>query len=320
MPSQQHQAQTFGDWAYLAIAKHYKKILHHEAGVLADLDPEELHQMRVGMRRLRSALVGFSPALNLTENMSQKAVGKCGQILGKLRDLDVMQMTFTETYLPHLSETETKILQVALEKLKKQRQKQLKKVRNFLDSKFYLSVKDEFATWLEQPKYQAIATVEIQLVLADLLLPQLSELLLHEGWWVGYAKRKISVKKLDEIFVTQSEILHDLRKSAKRSRYNMELFQEFYGEDYTAQLHEIKQVQSLIGHFQDDAVLSAFLSQTLGENFAKELPTVAKIFAEHRHKTWQKWTKLQHQFLDSQYRLNLHQTICQPQLNSLVFQ
>lgn len=320
MSSQQHHGKTFGDWAYLAIAKHYKKILHHEMGVIADLDPEELHQMRVGIRRLRSALVGFTPALKLTENMSQRVVGKCGRILGKLRDLDVMQITLTETYFPNLPETETEILQVALEKLQKQRHKQLKKVQDFLNSDFYLRVKNEFTAWLEQPKYQAIATVEIQLVLADLLLPQLSELLLHEGWLVGYSKRKISVKKLDELFATQSESLHNLRKSAKRSRYNMELFQAFYGEDYTVQLHAIKQIQSLIGHFQDDAVLRTFLSQSLKEDFAKELPTMAKLFAEHRHKTWQKWTKLQHQFLDSQYRLVLHQTICQAPLNLPVFQ
>ncbi|MEB3224731.1 MAG: CHAD domain-containing protein, partial [Synechococcus sp.] len=47
------QGQQFGDWAHQAIAKHYQKILSHETGVLADRDPEELHQMRVGMRRLR---------------------------------------------------------------------------------------------------------------------------------------------------------------------------------------------------------------------------------------------------------------------------
>jgi len=53
-------AKTLGDSAKLAIEQHYQKILKHEAQVLKDKDPEDLHQMRVGMRRLRTAIVGFS--------------------------------------------------------------------------------------------------------------------------------------------------------------------------------------------------------------------------------------------------------------------
>ncbi|MDY7014654.1 MAG: CHAD domain-containing protein, partial [Cyanobacteriota bacterium] len=58
-----NKPKTFGDWARVAIAKHSRKMLEHEADVLKDKDPEELHQMRVGMRRLRSAIAGFSTAL-----------------------------------------------------------------------------------------------------------------------------------------------------------------------------------------------------------------------------------------------------------------
>lgn len=71
-PHTDPDAKTFGDWAYIAIAKHFNKILNHEAKVLEDRDPEELHQMRVGMRRLRSAIAGFTPALNLPNNASEK--------------------------------------------------------------------------------------------------------------------------------------------------------------------------------------------------------------------------------------------------------
>lgn len=310
MTSRKAPVKTFGDWAYLAIAKHYQKTISHEAGVLADQDPEELHQMRVGMRRLRSVLVGFAPALCLTEGMDQKKVGKCGQVLGRLRDLDVMQLSFAKTYLPYLPKVEKKVLKNALDKLDSKREKQLKKVRDFLESDRYLSVKNDFETWLKTPQYQAIATVDIRLILPDLLLPQLSELLLHEGWWVGYTKNKLSNKKLDQIFTEQSLRLHDLRKVAKRSRYNMELFQQFYGTDYAEKLRVIKEVQTLIGDFQDDAVLSDFLQDALEDNIDQELPTLVQIFTNNRRKTWDKWTKLQHQFLTQDYRLQLHRSVC----------
>ncbi len=59
------RAKTVADWAYIGIDKHFHKVLKHEAGVLLDQDTEELHQIRVGMRRLRSTLTGFAPALTM---------------------------------------------------------------------------------------------------------------------------------------------------------------------------------------------------------------------------------------------------------------
>jgi CHAD domain-containing protein len=72
MSKEQEKAKTFGDWAVIAIAKHYHKILKHESEVLKDKDPEELHQMRVGMRRLRSAMSAFSLAINFPEAATEK--------------------------------------------------------------------------------------------------------------------------------------------------------------------------------------------------------------------------------------------------------
>lgn len=59
----QNEEKTLGYWAALAIKKHFEKVLKHEEDVLADRDPEALHQMRVGTRRLRSAIAGFASTL-----------------------------------------------------------------------------------------------------------------------------------------------------------------------------------------------------------------------------------------------------------------
>ena len=48
--------ETLGHYAYRIIQKNFKKIVKYEKAVSDDTDPEPLHQMRVGMRRLRSAL------------------------------------------------------------------------------------------------------------------------------------------------------------------------------------------------------------------------------------------------------------------------
>ena len=51
-------------------------MLQHEAEALQDQDPEALHQMRIGMRRLRTALTGFAPALELPKAAQEKMLPK----------------------------------------------------------------------------------------------------------------------------------------------------------------------------------------------------------------------------------------------------
>ena len=220
--NQNQAAKTLGDWAYIAIAEHYKKILKHESKVLKDKDPEHLHQMRVGMRRLRSAIAGFAPAINLPISVSEKNIAQIAKVLGKLRDIDVLQETLITQYHPHLPEIEQKKLKVVLKSLKKNRKQAFKDVKVILHSRQYVQFKTSIEAWLESPNYNAIASLKIQQVLPDLLLPQASSFLLHPGWLVG-----ITIESGDVIFAqnstneklskSENKILHDLRKSAKKN-------------------------------------------------------------------------------------------------------
>lgn len=66
----------------------------NEYGVLAEKDPEYLHQMRVGMRRLRSAFSLFRDWLGDTAVLQLEALRTMGSSLGPARDWDVLM---TET-------------------------------------------------------------------------------------------------------------------------------------------------------------------------------------------------------------------------------
>ena len=78
--------KTLGEYAYQAIQKHFNKTLKWEKTVKKDEDPEALHQMRVGMRRLRTAVSRFELVLDLPKPASDKNIGKIGRRLGSLRD------------------------------------------------------------------------------------------------------------------------------------------------------------------------------------------------------------------------------------------
>jgi CHAD domain-containing protein len=313
-------AKTFGDWSYIAIAKHFKKTIKHEKEVLKDKHPEELHQMRVGMRRLRSAIAGFAPALNLPPEADEKKVGKVARILGQLRDLDVLGDILKNQYQPTLPTKEKKQLNKALDVLAEQRNRAFKQVEEILKDKLYINLKTAFQTWLKTPNYQDIANISIENILPDLLLPQISKFLLHPGWILGVDLKEKNIQFQDsltkeqvkEILDERGIILHELRKEAKRSRYNMELFTQFYGEDYQDYLKNIKDLQAILGDLQDSFVLAEFLTEAFEKEFSEKMPVFAEQLVETRYQKWQEWQGLQRRFLDKKTRKDLHLTILQP--------
>lgn len=319
-PSSESDAKTFGDWSYIAIAKHFKKTIKHEKEVLKDKHPEELHQMRVGMRRLRSAIAGFAPALNLPPEADEKKVGKVARILGQLRDLDVLGDLLKNQYQPNLPTKEKKQLDKALDVLVEQRKQAFDRVEDILKDKLYLNLKTAFQDWLKTPKYQEIAKVYIENVLPDLLLPQISKLLLQPGWILGVAFKEEKIQfhenltkdQVKDILDAQGVLLHELRKEAKRSRYNMELFTQFYGDDYQDYLKDIKDLQAVLGEIQDSFVLAEFLTEAFEKDFSNKMPVLAEQLAETRYQKWQEWQELQRRFLEPKTRKDLHLTILQP--------
>ena len=312
--------KTFGDWANLALDKHFQKTIKHESDVLKDRDPEALHQMRVGMRRLRTAVTGFAPALSLPKAAQEKKIAKIARRLGELRDLDVLQDTLKNHYLPALPKQEQDALKKVLATLEKQRQKTLEQVQTTLKAHGYQKLKQAFKDWLKQPTYGEFAEISIYDILPDLLLPPVSEFLLHPAWLVGV---KIEAGEIDipgsltsdqvvKLLNEHGDVVHSLRKQAKRVRYQMELFTDFYGSTYEDHLKNIKDIQSILGEIQDSFVLAAFLTDTLDTEITDQLPTLAAQLTEARYQAWQAWQPLQQRYLNAQTRKDLHQTVLQP--------
>lgn len=76
--------------AFQVIASEALQQVHaNEHGVTVSVDPEYLHQMRVGIRRLRSVLALFRPLLDEAAAMQSAALRALGARLGPARDWDV---------------------------------------------------------------------------------------------------------------------------------------------------------------------------------------------------------------------------------------
>ncbi|WP_375505614.1 CHAD domain-containing protein [uncultured Nostoc sp.] len=316
----QTTVKTLGDYAYQAIEKHFKKTLKWEKSVKKDEDPEALHQMRVGMRRLRTSVTSFGLAVDLPKPVNDKNIGKIARRLGSLRDLDVLKESLENNYKPNLPRKEQESLKTAFNALAKQREDVQLSVQKTLKDESYKSLKDVLDKWLEKPSYQPLASFTIQQVLPDLLLPEVSSFLLHPAWLVGteFVESEVIIQKnwkpekIEKQLTTEGEIIHSLRKEAKRIRYQMELFTDLYGESYAVYLTEVKNIQEILGTMQDSAVLTDWLTDVFKSEIQTELPTLAALLTENRYQSWQKWQPLQERYLKAETKHSFHLTILHP--------
>ncbi|AUC61321.1 Adenylate cyclase [Cyanobacterium sp. HL-69] len=308
--------QTFADYAYSAIALSTKKIIKNEKGVLADEDPEYVHQMRVGLRKLRSVLIGFSPALDLPKIVEEKSIGKIAQILGKKRDNDVLKENLLKYYYDFLNDSEKEICQQFIEKLEEKNKGCQKNIIKTLKGKEYIEIKVSLKQWLKKPQFNLVASVPIERVANHLISPQVSHLLLQSGWLVGtqineknqiIVKENYNLEEVDSLLLYHEEIIHNLRKEAKKTRYQMELLTNCYGQSYDDFLQLVVQAQEILGNIQDNTVLIGTIKKIIGKNWRKKLPSLNNLIINNQRQQWMNWQKIQRIFLLEMKTLNLHE-------------
>lgn len=311
---------TWDEHIYQAVQKHFKKCTKYETAVLEDTDPEPLHQMRVGLRRLRSTLQTFQGAIVLPKAAQEKRIRKIAKVLGAVRDLDVLREALERGYRPQLPPAEQKRLDQLLRQLGKQRRRDFSQLRSMLESSLYRNFKRAFRQWLDHPSYSELARLPVEAILPDLLLLPLSQVLLHPGWLVGtvFEAGVITIPtvtaspKLRKLIEQQGTLLHDLRKQMKRVRYQAEFFADFYGSNFAIQVEEFKTVQELLGQLQDSVVLQEFVAAQLDTPIETTLPTLVEQLQQERNQVWMAWKPLQGRYLSADRRMALRELVLNP--------
>lgn len=295
-----HLPQTLEAYAYQVIEEQYRRIVKQEKKVLADKDLESLHQMRVGTRRLRTALQVFGSAIEIPKAGSAQRLRDLARVLGKVRDLDVQLASVEQEYRPNLNKKEQKQLDKVSEVLKKQRVKAFARMKAVLSQPLYQELKTTYADWLKRPRYTPVAQLPLSVLLPDLLGPLLSHLLLHPGWLIS--NKETSGEK--------GVMLHELRKARKHARYQAEFFTPFYGEAFEDWVAEIKALQAQLGDFQDTQVFLEFVTKTL--ECELRLPDLQGMVEQKQRGALVNWEEIRQKYLDERFRYHLHRMLLQP--------
>ncbi len=294
---------TLGSQAYEILSHQYRQLQNKQPKVINDRNPEDLHQMRVALRRLTTALQVFKASLQLPKAARRKQFKALRSLLGKQRDLDVLLEDLRTNLYPQLPESEQNLVDQVLQKLQQRRRKAVDQTRKTLHHKFP-ELETTYSSWLDHPTFRSQAAFPLLSTLPELLTPLLSHLLLHPGWL-------LTPKDVSSPLSTQvSELLHDLRKTCKQVRYQCEFFGEYYGEAFQLWLQELKTLQDQLGVVQDIQVLQGLLDKSLPRN--SKLPHLQHLLQQRQLESLQTWQEIQLLYSDPEYRHDLYMVILHP--------
>ena len=246
--------------------------LNHLTGNLAGLEAdrtEALHQMRVAIRRLRSALVLFEPHLEpAAARRFEDTLRLFGQTLGPGRDWDVF---LTET-LPDATKNSAehawlKLLATPAEDV---RDSARAGARDLMNRPEFTGFILAFAGWVEGRLWAAPGEEALLDHPLARYAPEMLDRLLHKVHKRGRHVAKCSLTEL-----------HALRKAIKKLRYGIEYLAGLYPEkpvkDYR---HACTAALEMLGQI-NDTVTTDFISDTLTEDGRSHLAPAISLLSRH---------------------------------------
>ena len=260
------------------------------AGSVAEEGP---HQLRVGLRRLRTALKVFGPTLGEEAVAPLSAAARdLGRVVGRLRDADVLIAEVVEPAAALGLEPGARAALVAA--LEARRQRERSEVRTALSGPetvgflFDLGLFIEGRGWLAPSDYGQ--TERLATSISEVAPAMLD-------------KRHRRVRKAGKhVRSLDAEGLHELRKELKKLRYAVDMLGPLYPKEAVAPyLKALKELQDSFGSLNDAAMAEASLSGAAAPAPADPaaqrgigwvLGTLAVRAADDRPRLFDRWERL----------------------------
>jgi CHAD domain-containing protein len=221
------------------LGRQYAEILRHDPGVRLDLDAEDVHRLRVAVRRSRAVLRAARPVLDAEWSEPLRAELRwLGGSLGPRRDLDVLVGRLQQE-IADLDEPERQAARALVELLEGEREAAQAAAVEALASERYFRLLDSLEAAARGPRVR-----RAEISLAKLAAREFKRL------------RKVAGKLGPE---STDEQLHRARILGKRARYAAELAEPEVGKAARRLVARAKTFQDVLGAHQDAIVAEARL-------------------------------------------------------------
>jgi CHAD domain-containing protein len=240
---------TMGEVVQASVTNALARMVAHDPGVRLGDDPEDVHQARVGTRRLRSDLRTFRPLLDpeWVAGLREEA-GWYAALLGDVRDTEVL-MERLEVQAHRLPKEDGAGVKPIIRRLARERQAGRARLLEGMNGPRYVALLDRLTDAATAPQFAPAVDGGGPGRPAGEALPGLVR-----RPWRRLAK---AVKAMPE--VPADEQLHEVRILAKHTRYAAEASAGVIGKRATAFAKQMAAVQTVLGDHQDACVMEGWL-------------------------------------------------------------
>jgi CHAD domain-containing protein len=240
---------TMGEVVQAAVGNALHRMVGHDPGVRLGDDPEDVHQARVGTRRLRSDLRTFRPLLDIDwVAQIREEAGWYAALLGDVRDTEVL-MERLEVQAHQLPKEDGAGVKAIVRRLGRERQAARVRLLDGMNSLRYVVLLDRLTEAAVSPQFAPAVEGGGPGQPAAEALPGL----VRRPW----RRLAQAVKALPE--VPADEQLHAVRILAKHTRYAAEAAAGVIGKPATAFAKQMAAVQTVLGDHQDACVMEGWL-------------------------------------------------------------
>jgi CHAD domain-containing protein len=249
-------ADTMAEAGRKVLLAEFIRMLRHEGGSRTGEDIEDVHDMRVAIRRMRSTfrlLKPYFPTKDVRDFNDE--LRRIAATLGDVRDLDVLIQDLGE-YQASLPKAKKTAFAAKIAEFDQMRESARAELVVVLDGKRYRRFLKSFAKFLTTPVEAAplagsVIPIQVRHVLPGLIYDRLASVLAYD----------------DVLDMTDEDdtMLHALRIEFKRLRYAVSLFEGVLGSKIGDFIDELKTIQDCLGGLQDAVTARARL-----ENFLED--------------------------------------------------
>ena len=247
---------------FLAIAANcLEQVSANQDGVASSEDVESLHQMRVGLRRLRSVLSLFKPLLALPEDL-QADLDWLVAKLGAARDWDVLAL---DTLAPCEGEVDADTLAPLSEAAREEARAAHAQAAEALADVRYTRLMLGLQRWLLTCGWREGSTPRQRRALEQ-PLPRFAKQALRQ--------RQRRLRKRGKLLLSGTpDERHQIRIAAKKTRYAAEFFASLFSDGKVrAYVKPLSGLQDVLGGLNDLQVADGLLRQLAEEQSTLQAP------------------------------------------------
>lgn len=257
-----HRLPTYRSFGRRSLVKRFRVLLTEINHVRTEQDADSIHDMRVASRRFHAAAQIFAdclPAPILLE--SERHVRRIRKSAGAVRDCDVQRIFVERLLKKSIPQRSRSGLQRLTVRLAQKREKQLEAIFAAIDRFEKSGIAGKVNRSLAATARRRRVPLTLRQRAAREIVVRLSSLLSFEQ------------------FVRQSTAaaeLHQMRISAKRLRYVMEIFNPVFRSRLKPYIKVVRSIQDSLGEMHDCSVWL----QSLPRFLEKERERTAKFFGD----------------------------------------